>query len=129
MTANENPDSGSARSTSGMGKNGQARGDNGKKSGKEEYRKGVIRTSIIAVVVLLAAVIVFFSIYHRDHNQLLGQMEAQKTAYADQLTSRDSVIGEWISTFDEIEKNIATIKEKEHLITMNSSNNELSLTI
>jgi uncharacterized coiled-coil protein SlyX len=36
------------------------------------------------------------------------------------------VINEWITTFDDIEKNIATIKEKEKLITVNSSNAEIS---
>jgi regulator of replication initiation timing/tetrahydromethanopterin S-methyltransferase subunit F len=36
------------------------------------------------------------------------------------------VIGEWITTFGDIEKNIAMIKEKEHIISINSSNPELS---
>jgi regulator of replication initiation timing len=53
-------------------------------------------------------------------------MEEQKVSLTDKITSRDSVISEWITTFDDIEKNIAMIKEKEHVISMNSSNNELS---
>jgi regulator of replication initiation timing len=36
------------------------------------------------------------------------------------------VIGEWITTFDDIEKNIGMIKEKEHIISINSSNKEFA---
>jgi hypothetical protein len=56
----------------------------------------------------------------------MGQMETQSNTYTDKLTSRDSVIGTWISSFADIEKNIALIKEKEHIISINSSKTELS---
>jgi len=52
-------------------------------------------------------------------------MDAQKTALTGVVTARDSVISEWITTFDEIEKNITMIKEKEKVITLNSSNAEI----
>jgi hypothetical protein len=96
------------------------------KPGKEEFKKGVVTTSIIGFIILLVIVIIGFSLYHRDHNLLITQMETQQNSLSGKIASRDSVIGEWISTFDEIEKNIAMIKEKEHVISMNSSNNELS---
>ena len=53
-------------------------------------------------------------------------METQKISLTDKVTTRDSVISEWITTFDDIEKNIALIKEKEKIITVNSSTAELS---
>jgi predicted nucleic acid-binding Zn-ribbon protein len=65
-------------------------------------------------------------LYHREHNIMLGQMEAQKNTFTENISARDSVIVEWVTTFSEIEKNIAMIKEKENIISMNSSNNELS---
>jgi hypothetical protein len=97
-----------------------------KKSGKEEFKKGVVTTSVIGFIILAIIGIIVFSLYHHEHKMMLSQMELQKNSLNDKITSRDSVIGEWITTFDEIEKNIAMIKEKEHIISMNSSNNELS---
>jgi hypothetical protein len=93
---------------------------------KQEVRKAVVITSIIGLVVLLIAVFIAYSIYNRDHKLLLSQMETQKNSYTEILTSRDSSIGEWVTTVGEIEKNIALIKEKEHIISTNSSTGELS---
>jgi hypothetical protein len=93
---------------------------------KEGIKKAVLTTSIIGFIVLLVAVFIAFSLYNHDHKLLLSQMETQKNSYTEQLTSRDSSIGEWVTTFSDIEKNIAIIKEKEHIISTNSSSGELS---
>src|ERR1035437_7844648 len=93
---------------------------------KEGIRKGVVTTSIIGFVVLLIVVISAYSMNKHDHKLLLSQMETQKNSFTEKITSRDSSIGEWVTTFGEIEKNIALIKEKEHIIATNSSTGELS---
>jgi chromosome segregation ATPase len=53
-------------------------------------------------------------------------METQKNTLTETITARDSVINEWMSTFNEIEKNLSLIKEKEKVITLNSANVEFS---
>ena len=93
---------------------------------KEEVKKAVLTTSIIGFVVLLIAIIIAFSFYNRDHKLLLSQMEVQKNSFTNKIASRDSSIGEWVTTFGDVEKNIAIIKDKEHIISTNSSNVELS---
>jgi len=93
---------------------------------QEGAKKAVVTTSIIGFVILLIAIIISYSLYKHDHKLLLSQMETQKNAFTEKLTSRDSSIGEWVTTFGEIEKNIALIKEKEHVISTNSSTGELS---
>jgi hypothetical protein len=93
---------------------------------QEGAKKAIVTTSIIGFIVLLIAVIISFSLYNRDHKLLLSQMETQKISFTEKLTSRDSSIGEWVATFGDIEKNIAIIKEKEHIISTNSSTGELS---
>jgi len=93
---------------------------------QEGVRKAVVTTSIIGFVVLLVAIFIAYSLYNKDHKLLLSQMETQKVSFTEKLTSRDSSIGEWVTTFGEIEKNIALIKEKEHIISTNSSTGELS---
>jgi uncharacterized coiled-coil protein SlyX len=92
----------------------------------EGVKKGVVTTSIISLIILLFVGIIVFSLYNHDHKKLINLMETQKTSLTDKVNARDSVINEWITTFDDIEKNIAIIKEKEKLITVNSSNAEIS---
>ena len=108
------------------GKIEKAKKDAEKKIRDEGLKKGIITTSIISFIVLLIAGIIGYSVYSRDQKSLIGQMEEQKTSLTDKVTARDSVISEWITTFDEIEKNIALIKEKEKMININSSNTEIS---
>jgi hypothetical protein len=126
MKIDENIDPKPLNDNAGTGKNESGIRDNKNKSGNEEFKKGVVTTAVIGLIILVVTGIIVYSLYHREHNMLLSQMETQKNSLTDKITSRDSVIGEWITTFDEIEKNIAMIKEKEHIISMNSSNNELS---
>jgi len=93
---------------------------------EEGMKKGVVRTSVIAFIILVVAGIIVFLLYRGEHNKLLNLMETQKTSLTDQVTARDSVISLWVTTFDDIQKNITLIKEKEKLITVNSSNAEIS---
>ena len=126
MKIDENNDPMSVNDNAETRKNEAVLRDKENKIRKEAMTKGVITTSIIGFLILLIAGILVFSHFNREHNKLVNQMETQKSTFTDKVTSRDSVITEWISTFDEIEKNIAAIKEKEHTISINSSNTELS---
>jgi hypothetical protein len=100
--------------------------ENDNRTRNEGLRKGVITTAIIGFIILLISGFIVYSVYNRDHKLLLGQMEDQKNSFTNQITSRDSAITVWLNSFDEIEKNIAMIKEKEHIVSINSSNTELS---
>lgn len=100
--------------------------ENEERKRQEGLKKGALTASIIGFIILLIAGIIVYSVYNRDHKQLLTQMGLQKNTFTEKLTSRDSAIGVWITSFDEIEKNIALIKEKEHIITMNASNKEFA---
>jgi predicted nucleic acid-binding Zn-ribbon protein len=106
--------------------NEKAKIDLDKKIRDEGVKKGVRTASIISFMILLVVGIVCYALYNREHKRLLSQMDTQKTTLTNKVTARDSVINEWITTFDEIEKNIALIKEKEKIITNNSSNAEIS---
>ena len=98
-----------------------------REEGREEgMKKGSMRAFLISFIFILVVGIVIYVLYSREHKSLLSQMEMQKLELSGKVTARDSVISDWISTFDEIEKNIALIKEKEKIITDNSKNAELS---
>jgi len=100
--------------------------NNEKKARKEGLTKGVWTTAIISFILLLAVGIGSYSIYKNEQNRQLAVIESQKQSFTGMLTSRDSVINEWMMTFDQIEKDLNMVKEKEHIITMSSSNVELS---
>ena len=91
----------------------------------EGERKGVKKANRMNLLILAVLAIVIFFLYRQDHNRRVQEMQTQKTTLTGEISERDSLINEWINTFDEIEKNIALIKEKQNFITINSKGNEL----
>jgi SMC interacting uncharacterized protein involved in chromosome segregation len=92
----------------------------------EGVAKGAQITALIAMVVLIAAGIIFYSMFKREQQRQVAMMEDQKYSFTELLTQRDSTINDWVLTFDEIEKNLQSIKEKEKIITMSASDREFS---
>ena len=97
-----------------------------KNARKEGVTKGALTTGIISIVLLIVLTVMVYSMYKRQQNTQLALMEDQKTTFTEQLTSRDSMINDWLLTFDQIEKNLNMIKEKEKIITVKSSDSEIS---
>jgi DNA repair exonuclease SbcCD ATPase subunit len=97
--------------------------DNARKEGRT---KGAVTAAIIGLVLIIALVI--FGVMHNNkvRNENAALLQNQEKSFTAQLNTRDSTINDWLSTFDQIEKNLATIKEKEKLITMKSSGSEMS---
>jgi len=88
--------------------------------------KGAQITALIAFVLLVAAGIIFYTMYTREQKRQVALMEDQRTSFTELLNTRDSTINDWVLTFDQIEKDLLTIKEKEKIITLNSSDREFS---
>ncbi|MEI6048340.1 MAG: hypothetical protein WCS03_05535 [Bacteroidota bacterium] len=93
---------------------------------KEGVQKGVWTTGIISFILLVAAGIIGYSLYNGEQKKQLAMMENQKNSFTELLTTRDSVINEWMLTFDQIEKDLNMIKEKENIITIKSADAEFS---
>jgi len=91
---------------------------------KEGMTKGTLTTAVISFVFLMASGIIGYSLYKTDHIEQLSLMENQKSSFTMQLTERDSLINDWLITFDQIEKDLFAIKQKESMISINSSNSE-----
>jgi len=100
--------------------------NNEKKAKKEGVKKGVLTTAIIALLLLIVAGFVVNSMYTNEQKKHAAIVENQKHSFTQLLTSRDSVINEWMLTFDEIEKDLATVKEKENIISTKSEDKEFS---
>lgn len=93
---------------------------------KEGVTRGALITGIIAFVLLLVAGIFANSLFKQERNRQMALVENQKNLFNKQLTSRDSLINDWLVTFDQIEKDMNLIKEKENVVTFKSSDSELS---
>jgi hypothetical protein len=93
---------------------------------KNGMRKGVWLTALLSFLILVAAGIIGVSKYNTEQKNKLAIIENQKQSFTVLLTTRDSLINESMQTFDQIEKNLLTIKEKENIITMKSSDKEFS---
>jgi flagellar biosynthesis chaperone FliJ len=93
---------------------------------KEGTAKGAVTATVIGLIVLVAVGIITYTLYNREHIKQLSLMEMQKQDLTGQLTARDSVINEWVLTFDQIEKDLGTVKQKENLITLEASDTEFS---
>jgi len=100
--------------------------NNEKKAKKEGMKKGILTTVIISFLLLVTAGFIVNSMYKNEQKKHFAIMENQKRSFTQLLTSRDSVINEWMLTFDEIEKDLSTVKEKENIITLKSSDQEFS---
>lgn len=93
---------------------------------KEGVTKGALITGIICFILLAGLGILAYTINKRDHNTQLAMIENQKQVFTEQLTERDSAINDWLTTFDEIERNLNAIKEKEKIISVKASGSEIS---
>jgi hypothetical protein len=100
--------------------------NNERKAKKEGMKKGVMTTVVIFVLLLIVGAFVVNSMFKNEVKKHDAIVENQKRSYTQLVSSRDSVINEWMLTFDEIEKNLATVKEKENIISMKSSDQEFS---
>jgi hypothetical protein len=92
----------------------------------EGVQKGVLTTALISLAILIIAAVIVFTTHKKEKETQLALMQSQQQAFTQTLTSRDSVINEWMTTFDEIEKNLSMVKQKENIITIQSSGGEIS---
>jgi len=93
---------------------------------KKGTEKGLLIAGIISFFILVTAGIILYSMYTNEKKAQMAMMEDQRTAFTEMVTARDSAINEWVATFDQIERDLRTIREKEKAIAVNSSDPEFS---
>jgi len=97
-----------------------------KNARKEGQKIGALTAGLIGFVLLIALGVFFYIRYTHDHTTQLAQMDNQQKSFTEQLTARDSMINDWLNTFDQIEKNLTAIKQKENILSMKSTGTEMS---
>jgi predicted nucleic acid-binding Zn-ribbon protein len=97
-----------------------------KNARKEGLKKGSMIAAIISLIVIGAAAVFVHYFYNKEHVEHLAQIELQRNSFTEKLTERDSLINEWLYTFDQIENDLGAIKQKENIISIKSSDSELT---
>jgi hypothetical protein len=95
---------------------------------KEGIARGALVSAIISLLLLIVAGAIVYSLYKQGHNKQLALMETQRISFTKQVAERDSLVNDWLLTFDQIENDLNLIKQKENIITVKSSDSEFSKT-
>jgi len=93
---------------------------------KEGTTRGALISGIIALVILIASGIFVYSFIRKEQKEQLVQLENQRNTFTKEVNERDSVINDWLMTFDQIERDLSLIKQKENILTVESSGSEFS---
>jgi peptidoglycan hydrolase CwlO-like protein len=93
---------------------------------KKGFTRGAFLTGLVSLIILVVLGVVIYTLYNRERTRQISLIESQRQSFAELLTARDSTINEWLTTFNQVEKDLATIVQKENLIHMESSSSELS---
>ncbi|MCF8405700.1 MAG: hypothetical protein K9H58_17270 [Bacteroidales bacterium] len=89
--------------------------------------KNVVITSLIALIVIMAVVGgIYFNKYQDNQSQILKLEENRGNDLAVKLHQRDSLVNDYVNTFDQIEKDLLLIKEKESLLDVQTNDQELA---
>lgn len=80
----------------------------------------------IAIALLCALGAGFYLFYKHEQKTQTIILNDQKIALTQVIDERDSLINEWVVTFNQIEKDVQIIKEKEDYINLKTSSGELS---
>jgi len=94
---------------------------NNTKRQKEIYLKMKIMKITQRVILMLVAGTLLFSC----NQAKLDQLEKENKELSEQNQMQDSLMNDFISTFNEFEENLAVIKEKEQMIEMSAEDPEL----
>ncbi len=87
---------------------------------------GALISGFVGLAVLITVVLVSHSNLKKERTEQMALIESQKTTFTRQVTERDSIINDWLLTFDQIEKDMNLIKQKENILTVKSSESEFS---
>ncbi|NJK86296.1 MAG: hypothetical protein HC906_10315 [Bacteroidales bacterium] len=97
-----------------------------RKEGKN--RRSLIALSVaLAIFVIVSGLSLFYLVKNdKTNKQEYALIQNDNLRLTEQLSQRDSIVNEWVSTFNEIEKDLSEVKQKENIISLKSSDPELT---
>ena len=89
---------------------------------EKKSTKGIWLVTTIGVALLITISIIADLGFKNEQKKHIAIMKEQTRTFTETLAERDSIINEWMLTFNKIENDINKIKEKENIILVKSSN-------
>jgi outer membrane murein-binding lipoprotein Lpp len=93
---------------------------------RNEGGRGLVIGLMVALVLVLIIGTVVVSKNNKNRASDALMLQNQKLEMTNQLSQRDSIINGWVTSFNEIESDIQTITAQEHVLTMQSTDPEIS---
>jgi hypothetical protein len=94
------------------------------------WQKGMTRGALISGLLCLSLILIgglfTYNYVRTEKANNLAVMEKQRDTFTELLTQRDSTINEWLTTFDQIEKDLGKLKSKQNILTLGSADGEFS---
>lgn len=78
----------------------------------------------LVLVLIIGTIVIARNNKNRANDARL--MQSQKLELNGQISQRDSIINGWVTSFNEIESDLQKITSREHMLTMQSNNPEMS---
>jgi tetrahydromethanopterin S-methyltransferase subunit F len=95
---------------------------------RKKNRTSQLILGIVAAVFFVVAVVAVISSItnNKTNREQYSLLQNENTGLTQQLTERDSVVNEWVAVFNQIENDLSEVKQKENIISLKSSDPELS---
>jgi len=93
---------------------------------RKGLQKGLLLSGLAGVVLLIIAGAIAFSLYSKEQDRQLAILDSQRISFTNQMTERDSIINDWLTTFEQIENDLNLIKQKEKIISLQSNGQEFT---
>lgn len=91
-------------------------------------RKSIIALTITSAVLFIVAAVAIILLLKNDktNREQYSFLQGENTGLSQQLSERDSIVNEWVATFNQIERDLSEVKQRENIISLKSNDPELS---
>jgi uncharacterized protein HemX len=100
--------------------------DDEKNDRKRGIARGAVITGLISLCLIVGAGVYVYIIFNHQQEKQAEELASQKQSYTQLFQARDSVINDWVSTFNQIEEDLEKIGKREDMISLESSDVELT---
>lgn len=92
---------------------------------KKGITRGALITGLISLSLIVGAGVYAYNLFNRQQAEQQAELENQKQSFTELFHERDSVINQWVRTFNQIEEDLEEIAKRETMITMETSDVEI----
>ncbi|HER09000.1 MAG TPA: hypothetical protein ENO20_08840 [Bacteroides sp.] len=88
--------------------------------------RGVLITGLISLSLMIGAGVYVYNLFNREQARQHNELKSQEQTFTQMFRERDSVTNQWVLTFNQIEEDLEKIAQRENMISLESSDVEIS---